>query len=108
MKAILKEKYRYIAFKIESKKKIDKKEFEKHLQKALILLVGEIDYPSMMPKLVHYKGNTGIIRILKDSAEKAKLAMSMITKLNGADVHLQSVFTSGTLSACKRAVGIRS
>ena len=97
MKSVLRERYRYLLIKISSEKKYEKVEFEKNLKKEIIKIVGEINYPKIMPKIISYNNEKVIIRVRRDGLELTKIAIPLIRKFNEEDIHLQIVFISGTL-----------
>jgi len=109
MKSVLKEKYRYIAFRIISDRKYDMKELETSLRKELIRLVGEMDYSIVLPKLIFYDadGREGIIKVLRLGLEKTKAALSLINSFDGNKTHVMPVFVSGTIKGAKSGMSKR-
>jgi len=101
MKSILKEKYRYIKFKIISEKEYGKQEFEKQIRNSLLGILGEIGYSKCLPKLVFHSNEEGIIKILRDGEKETRVALALISNFDSNPVHVQVIFVSGTLRGCK-------
>ena len=101
MKSILREKFRYIKFKIISENEYTKQEFERCLRQALLGVLGEIGYSRCFPKLILYSSKEAIIKILRDQEKETRAAFALITRFDSAPIHLQVVFVSGTVLGCK-------
>jgi len=101
MKSILREKYRYVKFKVHSAKEYGRQDFEKQLRQSLLDLMGEMQYSRCLPKLVAYSGTEGIIKILRDTEKETRAALALIARFDSIPIHLQSIFVSGTIKGCK-------
>lgn len=101
MKSILREKFRYVKFKVISEKEYTKQEFERQLRQALLMVLGEIGYSRCFPKLILYSGKEAIVKVLRDQEKETRAALALVTKFDSAPIHLQVVFVSGTIQGCK-------
>ena len=101
MKGTLRQRYRYIAVRLIPSQEVDNFEFEKRLQKALLLKLGEIDYSLSMPRVLFYNHSSAIIRTRREGIEKTSLGLALISKFGTEKIHIRSVFTSGTILGCK-------
>ena len=100
---MLREKYRYIKFKVISDKEYSKQDFEKHLRKSLMVLLGELGYSECLPKLVSYSVKEGIVKVLREREKDARTAIALITEFDNNSIHIQTTFVSGTIKGCGRS-----
>lgn len=106
MKPTLRENYRYIAVKIFSDSHLVKEDLDSILKNEVLLLVGKIHYPKIMPKVAYfdYPNQKAIIRCLNQGVEELKVALALITSNEGKRLHIQSIYTSGTIKKAKEAL----
>lgn len=104
MKSILREKYRYIAFKAVSSRTYERNEFESKLRQELIGLLGEIDYSVVLPKIIFYENGKGMLKVLRQGLDKTKAALSLVDSFGEEKMHLIPIFVSGTIQGCKKGM----
>lgn len=107
MKAVLREKHRYLAFELISEKKYEgEKEqihiLERAINSELLHALGEIGLSKVMPRLVFFDGRIGILRTTTKGIADLRAAIALVTSLEGSPAHLHSLSTSGTIAALKR------
>ena len=109
MKAVLREKHRYLAFGLISEKKYglgNDKEQVRSLERAvnaeLLHILGEIGLSKVMPRLILFDGKAGILRTTTKGIADLRTAVALVTSLEGSPAHLRSMLVSGTIAALKR------
>ena len=102
MKAFLREKYRYVAFRLVSEKEFERKEFEKALNLEFAKILGETGYSKVAPKLISFNGKNGIIRTTAMAIDDLLVACSLMTKISGVPSHLVTTSISGTINKLKK------
>lgn len=112
MKAVLRERHRYLAFELISEKKYGvEKEHIRILERAinaeLLHALGEIGLAKVMPRLVFFDGKIGILRTTTKGIGDLRAAVALVTSLEGSPAHLRSIFTSGTIAALRRKLKLK-
>lgn len=102
MKAILKERYRYVVFRFVSGREFSKDELERELNNALLKVIGEIGLAACMPRVIEYRDGKGTIRVLRDGTEQFLTALALVTRLGGTPAHVMTLRTSGTIAGTKK------
>ena len=104
MKTVLREKYRYIVVLIDSEERIDRKEFEGGMREEVLRILGEIGYSKVMPRVVYFSRGTGIIRVRREGCDSLRIALPLISSIDGKRTHIQTVFTSGTVRKAREMI----
>jgi len=109
MKAVLREKHRYLAFELVSEKKYDfgndkekLRELERSINSELLHALGEIGLSRVMPRLILFDGKIGVIRTTTKGIDDLRTSITLMTSLEGGPAHLRSLIVSGTIAALKR------
>ncbi|MHA1267368.1 MAG: Rpp14/Pop5 family protein [Candidatus Helarchaeota archaeon] len=99
----IKEKQRYILFKLITEGKIEEKSLIRALWKTLFHLFGDYGASRTGLWLIEYELNKyGIIRTNIPSVPLIKKALAMIRKINGQDCILMVLGVSGTIKSLKK------
>ncbi len=104
----LRQKKRFIVFKIESNKKFDFKEISYCIIDNLIKFLGTVDFGKNGVWLIREKydkeKNIGIIKTSIKLKDKTIVALSLIENINNEDVVIKILGVSGTLKGCKKFI----
>jgi ribonuclease P/MRP protein subunit POP5 len=91
----LREKKRYVAFEVESVKKVDSKEAQEIIEKSFKRLVGELGLAKAGIKFMKdWKNNRGIIKVNTRSVDELKAAFALINEEN---IIIKSLTLSGSI-----------
>jgi ribonuclease P/MRP protein subunit POP5 len=107
MKALLpslREKKRYLAYKINSNKKFNKNQVERVLKDGILKFVGELGYSKAGPIFLDYNDNKGILRINNKEVKNIRASLSLIESINKERVIFSSITTSGLLNKARNAL----
>ena len=100
-KPSLREKKRYIYFKVHSSGNLKYFDLKNSILNSVLDLVGELGFAEANPHLVKNlwdeKNKAGVIRCSHRSADKIKLALSLIHQIGEEKVILQTIRVSGTI-----------
>ncbi len=101
----LKERKRYILFKILSDKKIDKETIAKQCTDACLKFLGEFGCAEagvqMLPETWNKQTQTGIIKTGHKWVDETKTALTLITEISGQKVTVSTIKTSGAIDKLK-------
>lgn len=111
MKAVLRERHRYLAFELITERKYGKeKEQVRNLERAvnaeLLHVLGEIGLAKVMARLLIFNGNAGVLRTTTKGITDLRTAVALVASLEGNPAHLRSLLVSGTIAALKRKLKI--
>jgi len=93
----LREKKRYLAFKIISENMINRGELIGELLDSICLLFGDKGESEINPSLMSYDGRYGILRCQKDRTTDARAALACINKVREGRVSILVFGISGTV-----------
>ncbi|GFO96536.1 ribonuclease P [groundwater metagenome] len=93
----LREKKRYIAFKIISENTINRKELSEELFDSICSLFGDTGGSEINPALMSYDGGYGVLRCQKDRTSDTRAALACINKVRGGRVSIMVIGISGTV-----------
>ncbi|MBS3166343.1 hypothetical protein J4444_04430 [Candidatus Woesearchaeota archaeon] len=95
----LKQKKRYIVFKIKSAQQFTFPEIREEVDKALLLFLGQLGVAKAAPMHLpeRYNHNTFVLKVSNKYVDEVKSALILIKKIKNSPIILQSVITSGTL-----------
>ncbi len=97
----LKRKKRYIAFELIGERNVDGKEFITTLWKTMLSLFGEIYSAHSGIWLEYFDGRRGILRCHRESLDKVKVALTLISRVGDVDIIPKILGVSGTIKKCK-------
>ena len=93
----LREKRRYLAFKIISENLINRGEMIGEILDSICLLFGDKGESEINPSLMSYDGRYGILRCQKDRTTDARAALACINKVREGRVSILVFGISGTV-----------
>jgi ribonuclease P/MRP protein subunit POP5 len=93
----LREKKRYLAFKIISEEPINRRELTGELLDSICLLFGDTGASEINPALMSYDGRYGILRCQKDRTSDTRAALACINRVRGGRVSIMVLGISGTV-----------
>jgi ribonuclease P/MRP protein subunit POP5 len=94
---VLREKKRYIAFKIISENTINRRELTEELFDSMYSLFGDKGTSEIYPALMSYDGVSGVLRCHKDRTLDTRAALACINRISGGCVSIQVLGISGTV-----------
>ena len=93
----LREKKRYLAFKIISENMINRGELISEILDSIYLLFGDKGESEINPSLMSYDGRYGILRCQKDRTTDTRAALACINRVRGGRVSIMILGISGTV-----------
>jgi len=95
----LRQKKRYILFKIEAPLQFSFEEVKAEIEKVLFQFLGEFGVAKAAPMFVKekYTQNQFILKVRHTCVDETKAALILIKKIKNTPVILRSIITSGTL-----------
>lgn len=104
----IKDRKRYIFFKIHSKNFIQYKEAKNAIWNSLLNFLGEDQLASGGVEIIknQYKKNSGVIRCNHKHVDKVKFSLALIHQIGEERVIFQSLRVSGTLKSGKKKLNI--
>jgi ribonuclease P/MRP protein subunit POP5 len=93
----LREKKRYIAFKIISEKMINRRDFTEDLFDSMYSLFGDKGVSEINPALMSYDGIYGVLRCQKDRTSDTRAALACMNRVSGGCVSILVLGISGTV-----------
>ena len=101
----LKERKRYILFKIHSDEEINKEIVAKQCTEACLRFLGEFGCADagvqMLPETWNKKTKTGIIKTGHKWVDQTKSALILIKEINGKKAVVSTISTSGSINKLK-------
>lgn len=94
---VLREKKRYIAFKIISENRINRRELTEELLDSMYSMLGDKGISEINPSLMSYDGGFGILRCQKDRTSDTRAALACINMVRGGCVSIKVLGISGTV-----------
>lgn len=98
----LKERKRYILFKIYCKKELDKEKVAEQVLKACLQFLGELGVADggihFLPETWNKKNQTGIIRCGHKWADKTRAALSLVKEIDGEKAKIECLRVSGVIN----------
>ncbi len=96
----LRMKKRYIAFEIISEGGVDGKCLISELWESMISLFGELESAGSGIRLEYFDGKRGVIRCSRESLDKVKVALTLISRVGDVDIIPKILGVSGTIKKC--------
>jgi ribonuclease P/MRP protein subunit POP5 len=97
----IKEKRRYIHFRLDCACRLSEKEAKEELHKAILYFLGELGFSKANPKLIDFKDNSGILMCSNSEVQKVKAALALVSKIKEEKGCIRVVKVSGMLSKLK-------
>lgn len=94
---VLREKKRYIAFKIISQNLINRRDLTEELLDSIYSLFGDKGASEINPSLMSYDEVSGILRCQKDRTSDTRAALACISWVRGGFVSIKVLGISGTV-----------
>ena len=94
---VLREKKRYIAFKIFSENTMNRRELTEELLDSMFSLFGDKGISEINPSLMSYDGGFGILRCQKDRTSDTRAALACINRVGKGCVAIKVLGISGTV-----------
>ncbi len=98
----LKEKKRYISYKILSDKKINAKTAKNAVNSYLVKFLGELDYGKAGIMIVEQNDDFGIIKTGHMHVNEVKTALALINEIDNNIVNVRSTYVSGVLNKARK------
>ena len=101
----LKEKNRYLVYRVISEKKFKYEEIKKSLYNAIKNFIGEYGIAkagvNIMPETFIDDKQTGIIKTNQKNIDLIKSAIMLIKEIDGKKAKIETIYTSGTIKKAK-------
>ncbi len=100
----LRDKHRYIAFQVVGERKFSSKEVKKAIWDASLSTLGTLGSAKAKPWFIKFDegSQTGIVRVDRKYVEELRLALALVTNINGSRVIFRTLGVSGTMKRLKR------
>ncbi len=100
----LRDKHRYIAFRLIGERTFKKDEVKRAIWEASLSTLGVLGSARVKPWFISFdeKTQTGIVRVDRKHVEDLRLALTLLTEINGSRVIFRTLGVSGTMRRVKR------
>ena len=100
----LRDKHRYIAFQLVGERPFRKEEVKKAVWEASLSTLGVLGSAKAKPWFIKFdeKSQTGIVRVDRKHVEELRLALTLVTEIDGSRVIFRTLGVSGTIKRLKR------
>ncbi|WP_456367493.1 ribonuclease P protein component 2 [Thermococcus sp.] len=100
----LRDKHRYIAFQLIGERAFRKEEVKKAVWEASLSTLGVLGSAKAKPWFIKFdeKSQTGIVRVDRKHVEELRLALTLVTEIDGSRVIFRTLGVSGTIKRLKR------
>ena len=100
----LREKKRYIAFKVVSNQEIKSGDAKKGIEATMRCFLGDLGMAKVgILFLKDWKNNTGIMRVNTKYVDEAKAGLALVQKINEKKVIVKSVHVSGMIDKVRNS-----
>ena len=93
----LKERKRYLLYKVTGVEKIEKG----YVYKMIKRFLGELGTGKAGVMMLSSKGNNGIIRVNHNHVDEVKVALALINNYDNKDIKVETIKVSGAISKLK-------
>jgi ribonuclease P/MRP protein subunit POP5 len=97
----LREKNRYIVYKISSSSKIAQKKAENALYDGIVRFLGEFKAAEASVRLIDWNNQKGIIKTNSKFKDKIISAMILMSKIGETNVNINTIGVSGTIKKAR-------
>ena len=94
----MREKRRYMHFKIECNRRLTEVEAREELYHALLSFIGELGFSKANPKLVEFKDNSGVLMCSNKEVPSVKAALALVSKIKDGDGCVRVLKVSGMIN----------
>ncbi|MFH1470122.1 MAG: Rpp14/Pop5 family protein [Candidatus Micrarchaeota archaeon] len=103
VKPTMRDKRRYVSFRIEAEGPISEKEAFDSLASSLLSFLGELGYSKANPKPMKFESSTGfgIIRCAVPEVDNVWAGLALISKINGKKAAVRLLANSGSIKKLK-------
>ncbi|VVB65566.1 Ribonuclease P protein component 2 [Candidatus Gugararchaeum adminiculabundum] len=107
LKPTLREKKRYICFRIDSTKQLHQPEAALLIERAVIHLFGEQGYSEINPRVIEFDhdSQTGIAKCARNSLEQFKASMALVSNIFGTPGAVRLTGVCATILRLKKKSG---
>jgi len=100
----LRDKHRYIAFQVIGERAFTKDEIKRAIWEASLSTLGVLGSARAKPWFIKFdeESQTGIVRVERKYVEELRLALTLITHVNGSRAIFRTLGVSGTIKRLKR------
>jgi ribonuclease P/MRP protein subunit POP5 len=101
LKPSMREKWRYISFRLEAEGELSASEAKEGIEKGMIRFLGELGASVAKPKVLEYDGakREGIVRCETAGVGEVRAALALINNLGGKRCAVRTLKTSGTIAS---------
>lgn len=100
----LREKKRYIAFKIRSKENFSKKQIENAINMVVLNYIGQLGYARAGVMFIDFDKNKGIIKVNNKEANNIKASFLFVNEIENKKAFISSITASGILNKARSAI----
>lgn len=100
----LREKKRYVAFKINSEADFSRKQAENGINMAILNYIGELGYARAGPILVDFNKNKGVLRVNNKELNNVRASLSLVKTVENKKAFISSITASGILNKARKAL----
>lgn len=95
----LRDKQRYIAFQVIGERIFKSGEVNKAIWETSLRVLGELETAKAKVWLIRFdeRTQTGIVRCDRDYVERVRIALTMLTQINGSKAIIRTLGVSGTI-----------
>ena len=100
----LRDRHRYIAFQVMGERAFTKEEVKRAIWEASLSTLGVLGSARAKPWFISFdeRSQTGIVRADRKHVEELRLALTLLTEINGSRVIFRTLGVSGTMKRLKR------
>jgi len=95
----MREKRRYIYFKIELGRNLTETEARDEIYRAILSFAGEFGFSKASPKLIEFRDNSGVLLCSNAETQKVKAALALVGRIKGEEGCIRVLRVSGMM--CK-------
>ncbi|NYZ76391.1 ribonuclease P protein component 2 [Candidatus Micrarchaeota archaeon] len=93
----MREKRRYIHFKLECNRRLSETEAKDELYNAILSFLGELGFSKANPRLVEFNDNSGILMCCNPEVQRVKAALALVDKIKGENGCIRVLKVSGMI-----------
>jgi len=98
----MREKKRYIHFRLECGKKLSESEAREEIYNAILSFLGELGFSKANPRLVEFGNNSGALLCSNHEVQKVKAALALVGKIKGEDGCIRVLKVSGMMGKLQK------
>jgi ribonuclease P/MRP protein subunit POP5 len=104
VKATMRDKRRYISFRIEASAPLGEDEVKKGLAGAVLSFIGEAGFARAGPRLIKFDSVAGFgeLRCAADQVESVRSSLALLSSINGKKAAIRILGNSGSLKKLRK------